>query len=1172
MEKSDHILFTDIHTKKDLEIINEYPNKTILYQSKELFFKNLNVINQILRKKTKVFSFDADIIRHINNVKKKKIEKVGVLSKVDAPFINELRKVYDVDLSDDCKYFLNKDIPLFIVDIENTKEYNNLLIIQKKYIINSNNSNIFYNIYNNIFWDKNVNFMNIYNNCIISDNLDIIKSSIYKKYNLNSNYDIEKPIIYIGCYSDADFNKIIEHKSIVFLIWMNTDCNDENKRIMKRINILKNKKNIVHIASTESISNILKKYNIHPILFNINLVNNSIFTPIEKRGDKIFIYNSNFTDTNLHKQIVEQLPQYDFIYNNKFDVNNADIVNIYKKCFIVLRLTKFDGYTSMVNELNEMNIPIIHNFSDSGLKWENIEDIKKHILDNSPPIIRYNHQYSFDLFNNNFTNNDLEMIYNNLDEFKELIDKYKKILFVCNGHPTLDESGINGNNILNFIKEDDKTIIPIFLTDGIFNNIDYLKNLNFIPDLVIVKGDCNFDFKKHYKVSTIFLASDLYYNNLDRYYWDNKSYKYINNNIINKINTFDISFIPSNHINSILKKYKLSCKLFYWSFIPYYRKYLNNFDSFDNREYEYGIIIDDKNKNIKNSDKLLKFINNKKSIIEKYSNSEQYYRKIKYVLLDSFYESSCRVKIDALMNGCKLNITQIIYFERKIIYLKKGFDYIIQFNGCVLTDKPNYGINFIEGSHDKEIIIYYYAENDLEIELHDFIKTLKINYNIIGYNPVILKETDLEYLYYLYGSLNIQNYSLLEYIGLKNIYYYYDNYTCDLYNIDLLKRKWIYDLGLKGEKLDLELFSDFILENNSKIISKKCLFLSKKIKGYGGNQKTAIQLINLLEKYFIVEVLSNNMNNNNYNMIVDSLDYTIHNMKIIKKKKENEIIEYINNNNYELIINNKFDEYFTIATKIKKKMIAISHNSMDNFNNLIIDNQNCIEKVLTINKFHQEVLFKHGLKLPVGNIYNTVEKEEYEEKRDKFKKRICFIGRLSKEKNINLLLDSFKLLKLDLELVIIGGGTTEMKMIKNVIWKGILTKDEIICELRKCDYLVLSSYTEGLPFVILEAMNIGIPCIYSDINGANEIMNGHGFTFTLDGYEECKMRIDWSVYEEVDKYYEKNIKNLYDCINNAYNISIEEWNRLSMNCKRFIRKKYWEEETTRRNKSVLGIK
>ena len=124
----DNILFVNFHTVNDFEILKNYTNKTILYDSKIIFFNNLDKIIEILKNKINVISFDGDIQNTINIIKNKKREIIGVLSKEkNIKCIIDLEKVYDVDYSSNCQYFLTKDIPLCIIDIENTPEYNNLL-------------------------------------------------------------------------------------------------------------------------------------------------------------------------------------------------------------------------------------------------------------------------------------------------------------------------------------------------------------------------------------------------------------------------------------------------------------------------------------------------------------------------------------------------------------------------------------------------------------------------------------------------------------------------------------------------------------------------------------------------------------------------------------------------------------------------------------------------------------------------------------------------------------------------------------------------------------------------------------------------------------------------------------------------------------------------------------
>ena len=49
--------------------------------------------------------------------------------------------------------------------------------------------------------------------------------------------------------------------------------------------------------------------------------------------------------------------------------------NVYSKCFIGLRLTPRDGNANMVQEMEAMKIPVIHNHSEYGIKWKTIDDV-----------------------------------------------------------------------------------------------------------------------------------------------------------------------------------------------------------------------------------------------------------------------------------------------------------------------------------------------------------------------------------------------------------------------------------------------------------------------------------------------------------------------------------------------------------------------------------------------------------------------------------------------------------------------------------------------------------------------------------------------------------------------------------------------------------------------------
>lgn len=102
-------------------------------------------------------------------------------------------------------------------------------------------------------------------------------------------------------------------------------------------------------------------------------------------------------------------------------------------------------------------------------------------------------------------------------------------------------------------------------------------------------------------------------------------------------------------------------------------------------------------------------------------------------------------------------------------------------------------------------------------------------------------------------------------------------------------------------------------------------------------------------------------------------------------------------------------------------------------------------------------------------------------------KKVAYIGRLDKIKNIFLMIDVFSKLEEDLELNIYGDGPLKKKIInyiskkklKNINYCGFTRNAKgALC---KNDCLMLLSKTEGLPNVILEAMSLRKPIIMSDI-------------------------------------------------------------------------------------------
>ncbi|HMB44639.1 MAG TPA: glycosyltransferase family 4 protein [Candidatus Methanoperedens sp.] len=129
---------------------------------------------------------------------------------------------------------------------------------------------------------------------------------------------------------------------------------------------------------------------------------------------------------------------------------------------------------------------------------------------------------------------------------------------------------------------------------------------------------------------------------------------------------------------------------------------------------------------------------------------------------------------------------------------------------------------------------------------------------------------------------------------------------------------------------------------------------------------------------------------------------------------------------------------------------------------------------------------------------------------------IIFIGRIIKEKNVDILIESVHNIKKylpDIQCHIIGGGPEEKKL-KNLIcdlglqdnikFFGFLDYIDVIAMLKSSKVLVLPSTREGFGIVIIEAFACGVPVITvrSPRNAANELVNKDaGFVVDLNARE-----------------------------------------------------------------------
>lgn len=157
--------------------------------------------------------------------------------------------------------------------------------------------------------------------------------------------------------------------------------------------------------------------------------------------------------------------------------------------------------------------------------------------------------------------------------------------------------------------------------------------------------------------------------------------------------------------------------------------------------------------------------------------------------------------------------------------------------------------------------------------------------------------------------------------------------------------------------------------------------------------------------------------------------------------------------------------------------------------------------------------------------------------------RVIFIGSVVERKRPFLFVKLAECFS-DLEFILIGDGDqlpilkdyVQQACIKNVTFKGRLPNELVYVELQQADLLLMTSKSEGLPKVILEAASVGVPSVYfNEMYSVDYIQDG------INGYgvrNEIEMK-------QLLTYLSQQPKKMHSLSLNAYDISLKyDWKRL----------------------------
>ncbi len=252
----------------------------------------------------------------------------------------------------------------------------------------------------------------------------------------------------------------------------------------------------------------------------------------------------------------------------------------------------------------------------------------------------------------------------------------------------------------------------------------------------------------------------------------------------------------------------------------------------------------------------------------------------------------------------------------------------------------------------------------------------------------------------------------------------------------------------------------------------------------------------------------------------DRIIYAHNDMYMEATEKKNSSLDILNYsyNHYDKIslVTEDLINSTSKITNIKDKYYIV-HNVID-YNNIL-------------DKAKREILFDEKTE-------STVELEKLKEILESNNKKFITIGRFSKEKGHERLIDAFeRLYNKDnaIDLIIIGGYGDEYDKIIGKV-QNLNCKNNIIVIkyvsnpysiLDKCDYFILPSFYEGFGLVIAEADILRKPVVATNIVGPTTFMKKYGGTLVENSED--------GIYKGLELLYENKV--------NSMNIDFEKYNK-----------------------------
>jgi hypothetical protein len=216
--------------------------------------------------------------------------------------------------------------------------------------------------------------------CYVDPILKRFGERFVTRWNLQAYSNPQAPAVFYGLYPHLSRKTLAAHRGLAIIVWGGSDFLYATTELLE---LLQSKKNIRHIAPSPWIANDLRLAGIPFKYLPVCCCNLDSFdtSPL---GTAVYFYSPPVASADVYgsemvKRIRKKIPTVPFLFawnRGRGSVPHDRVKELYKQCFIGLRLTRHDGLSTTVAELGLAGRRCVWNGdSPNAIPWATTDDV-----------------------------------------------------------------------------------------------------------------------------------------------------------------------------------------------------------------------------------------------------------------------------------------------------------------------------------------------------------------------------------------------------------------------------------------------------------------------------------------------------------------------------------------------------------------------------------------------------------------------------------------------------------------------------------------------------------------------------------------------------------------------------------------------------------------------------